>query len=101
MASCGDDDKYQGQGLKTVSDGACVVGYGTSSIPGNLSYIDYTTGESTTNAFAEANGISLGTGANDGLVYGSKMYIVVDGSATIEVVDRNTLKSIKQIKTTE
>lgn len=101
LASCGDDDKFQGQGLKTVSDGACVVGYGTSSIPGNLSYIDYTTGESTTNAFAEANGISLGTGANDGLVYGSKMYIVVDGSATIEVVDKNTMKSIKQIKTTD
>lgn len=101
LASCGDDDKYQGQGLKTVSDGACVVGYGTSSIPGNLSYIDYTTGESTTNAFAKANGSSLGTGANDGLVYGSKMYIVVDGSATIEVVDKNTMKSIKQIKTTD
>ena len=101
LASCGDDDKYQGEGLKSVSKGACVVGYGTSSIPGNLSYIDYTTGESTTNAFAEANGISLGTGANDGLVYGSKMYIVVDGSATIEVVDKNTMKSIKQIKTTD
>ena len=100
LASCGDDDKYQGEGLKSVSNGACVVGYGTSSIPGNLSYIDYTSGESTTNVFTKANGSSLGTGANDGLVYGSKMYIVVDGSATIEVVDRNTMKSIKQIKTT-
>lgn len=101
LASCGDDDKYQGEGLKTVSDGAYVVGYGTSSIPGNLSYIDYTKGESTTNVFAKANGSSLGTGANDGLVYGSKMYIVVDGSSTIEVVNKNTMKSIKQIKTTD
>ena len=101
LASCGDDDKYQGEGLKTVSDGAYVVGYGTSSIPGNLSYIDYTTGESTNNVFAKANGSSLGTGANDGLVYGSKMYIVVDGSSTIEVVNKNTMKSIKQIKTTD
>lgn len=101
LASCGDDDKYQGEGLKTVSDGAYVVGYGTSSIPGNLSYIDYTTGESTNNVFANANGSSLGTGANDGLVYGSKMYIVVDGSSTIEVVNKNTMKSIKQIKTTD
>ena len=101
LASCGDDDKYQGEGLRTVSDGAYVVGYGTSSIPGNLSYIDYTKGESTTNVFAKANGSSLGTGANDGLVYGSKMYIVVDGSATIEVVNKNTMKSIKQIKTTD
>ena len=101
LASCGDDDKYQGQGLKTVSDGAYVVGYGTSSIPANLSYIDYTSGESTTNVFAKANGSSLGTGANDGLVYGSKMYIVVDGSSTIEVVNKNTMKSIRQIKTTD
>ncbi len=101
LASCGDDDKYQGEGLKSVSNGACVVGYGTSSIPGNLSYIDYTSGESTTNVFVKANGSSLGMGANDGLVYGSKMYIVVDNSATIEVVDKTTLKSIKQIKTTD
>ena len=101
LASCSEDDKYEGVGLKAVSDGAYVVGYGTSTIPANLSYIDYTSGESTTNVFAKANGSSLGMGANDGLVYGSKMYIVVDNSATIEVVDKTTLKSIKQIKTTD
>lgn len=101
LASCSEDNKYEGVGLKAVSDGAYVVAYGTSTNPANLSYIDYTSGESTTSVFAKANGSSLGTGANDGLVYGSKMYIVVDGSATIEVVDKTTLKSIKQIKTTD
>ncbi|BCS86727.1 MULTISPECIES: YncE family protein [Prevotella] len=101
LASCGEDDKYEGVGLKAVSDGAYVVAYGTSTNPANLSYIDYKNSESTTNVFTKANGSSLGTGANDGLVYGSKMYIVVDGSATIEVVDKTTLKSIKQIKTTD
>ena len=101
LASCSEDNNYEGVGLKAVSDGAYVVGYGTSTIPANLSYIDYTSGESTTNVFAKANGSSLGMGANDGLVYGSKMYIVVDNSATIEVVDKTTLKSIKQIKTTD
>jgi hypothetical protein len=101
LASCGEDDKYEAEGLRAVSNGAFVVGYGTSSVDGNLSYIDYTNSTATNNVFKKANGTSLGTGANDGLVYGSKMYIVVDGSATIDVVDKNTLKSIKQIKTTD
>lgn len=49
LASCGEDDKYEGVGLKAVSDGAYVVAYGTSTNPANLSYIDYKNSESTTN----------------------------------------------------
>lgn len=52
-------------------------------------------------AFANANGRSLGATPNDGLVYGSKMYIVVDGESRVEVLNANTLKSIKAISTVE
>lgn len=47
--------------------------------------------------FKEVNGRGLGDVANDILIYGSKVYIVVNVSALIEVVDIYTGKSIRQI----
>ena len=52
-------------------------------------------------AFATANGRSLGNTPNDGLVYGSKLYIVSDGESRIEVVNAGTLQSIAAISTVE
>ncbi len=103
FTSCNDDDgpSYH---YETVSDGAYIVNSGNmiSSIDGSLTAINYANNVVLQNAFATANdGQSLGSVPNDGLVYGSKMYIVVDGSNTVEVVNRNTLKRIKQISTTE
>ena len=80
-----------------------IVGSGNtrSNIDGNLTYINYTSGISTLNAFQKANGKSLGKTANFALVYGQKLYIAVDGENTIWVCDKNTLKVIKQINTVE
>ena len=86
-----------------VSNGAFVINGGnmSSNINSSLTYIDYATGKAAQNQFAAKNSRSLGLTANDALVYGSKLYIVVTNENTIEVVDLKTLKSIKQIKTTE
>lgn len=87
----------------TVAEGVFVLNAGNaySNIDGSLTYINSTTGEVTQNAFAAVNGRSLGGTPNDIVVYGSKLYIVCTDENTVEVADVNTLKSVKQIKTTE
>ena len=105
LTSClsDDDDKKQDPVPVLVSNGAYVVcgGNMSNNIDGSLTYYDYKTKTASQKVFAANNGRGLGMTANDALVYGSKMYIVVDGENTVEVVDAKTLKSIKQIKTTE
>lgn len=64
----------------------------------SLTYYDYTTKVTTPDLFTKMNGAKgLGDTGNDIQVYGSKMYIVVNVSSTIEVVDPKTAKSIKHI----
>jgi hypothetical protein len=91
-----------GKGGFAVADGVFVVGSGNSmsNIVGGLTYFDYAQGKATANIFKEVNGRELGVTANDGMVYGSKLYVVVDGENTIEVMDAKTLKSVKQLSTT-
>ncbi|MBR5688563.1 MAG: hypothetical protein IKX36_11510 [Prevotella sp.] len=105
FTACGDDDDDPAPQPKpvNVSEGMFVVGSGNSksNIDGNLTYIDYANGTSTTNAFQKANGMSLGKTANFALVYGQKLYIAVDGENTIWVCDKNTLRSIRRINTTQ
>lgn len=103
FTACDDKDKTPSYIPVAVSNGAYVIcgGNESSSINSSLTYIDYTSGTAAQNQFKAKNGRSLGLTANDALVYGSKMYIIVSGENTIEVVDAKTLASIKQIKTTE
>jgi YVTN family beta-propeller protein len=63
-----------------------------------LSYYDYTAKSFTADKFNAANNRGLGDTSNDVKIYGSKMYIIVNVSSTVEVVDAKTVKSIKQIK---
>lgn len=86
-----------------VSNGVYVVCGGNeyNNIDGSLTYYDYKTKTATNNVFAATNGRRLGLTPNDALVYGDKMYIVITGENTVEVVDAKTLKSIKQIRTTD
>lgn len=103
FTACSNDDDTPEQKKVDVSNGMFIVGSGNkrANIDGNLSYIDYTSGAVTANAFQAANGKSLGKTANYIADYGSKLYIVVDAEATIWVCDKNTLKVIQQIKTTD
>ncbi|RHJ86617.1 hypothetical protein DW103_02850 [Parabacteroides sp. AM08-6] len=61
-----------------------------------LDYYNPVTKELKTKVFSSVNGRGLGDTANDMIVYGSKMYIAVTNSNTIEVTDLNA-KSLKTI----
>lgn len=103
MTSCSDDNDGPETYLQEYSTGAYVVNSGNmySKIESSLTAIDYASSTATQNVFKAANGRTLGNTANDGIVYGNKIYLAVDQSNTIEVIDKKTKQSIKQIKTTE
>lgn len=103
MTSCSDDNDGPETYLQVYSTGAYVVNSGNmySTIESSLTAIDYASSTATQNVFKTANGRTLGNTANDGIVYGNKIYLAVDQSNTIEVIDKKTKQSIKQIKTTE
>ena len=103
MTSCSDDNDGPETYLQEYSTGAYVVNSGNmySNIKSSLTAIDYASSTATQNVFKAANGRTLGNTANDGIVYGNKIYLAVDKENTIEVIDKTTKKSIKQINTTE
>lgn len=103
MTSCSDDNDGPETYLQVYSTGAYVVNSGNmySNIESSLTAIDYASSTATQNVFKTANGRTLGNTANDGILYGNKIYLAVDQSNTIWVIDKNTKKSIKKIKTTD
>jgi YVTN family beta-propeller protein len=62
-----------------------------------ISWVDLATGTSDDLFFTNRTGRLLGDTGNDMKVYGGKIYVVVNVSSTIEVLDRSTGNSIKQI----
>ena len=66
----------------------------------SLDYVDFTTGEFQRNSYEEANPErtkGLGDAGSDIGIYGSKLYIVVNNSNKIEVLDAKTKKFIGKI----
>lgn len=83
-----------------AGEGVFVVNAGTmGNIPGSLTFIG-NDGGTLQDAFAKANNMALGDTPNDAIVYGSKLYIVVNGDYCVWVVDRRKLNVLKQISTT-
>ena len=64
----------------------------------SLSWINLEDGTVENQYFLNQNGRLLGDTGNDMVEYGDKVYIVVNVSSTIEILDKKTLKSIKQIE---
>lgn len=62
-----------------------------------LARYSFRDGQLTPDYFRQINRRGLGDTANDMAVYGSKLYIVVNASSQIEVVDLHTGTSVKQI----
>jgi YVTN family beta-propeller protein len=62
-----------------------------------LTYYDYTTKQLTPDIYSSANGEGLGDTGNDIGIYGAKMYIVVNYSNVVEIVNPKTSKLIKKI----
>ncbi len=85
-----------------VSSGVFVLNQGvmSASLPGTLTYYDYAKGTTAEDIFASANGTVLGDTPQDVLVYGAKVYLAVYQSNLIRILDRNTLKVIKDIRPT-
>lgn len=98
LASCHKDKKVTPDTPTAQRAGVYVLDQGNLGKPNSaLTYYDYTTKILTPDIFNTVNGRGLGNTANDLKIYGSKMYIVVDKSGTVEVVDSKTAKSIKQV----
>ncbi|MCR4766026.1 MAG: hypothetical protein K5856_07635 [Bacteroidaceae bacterium] len=69
----------------------------SSSIDGSLSFINFSKQAVSNNLFAAKNNRSLGGTVQNGAVYNGSLFVAVYGSRTIEVMDKLTLESIKQI----
>lgn len=78
-------------GLYILNEGLYLMNNST------LSYYDFTTGQFTENIFLDVNHRGLGDVGNDLQRYGSKLYIVVNNSNIVEVVDAKTVQSLKTI----
>ncbi|WP_434035336.1 YncE family protein [Formosa sp. 4Alg 33] len=87
--------------VNTVLKGFYLVNEGNMSMnKASLDYMDFETGEYKHERFKANNPTEvggLGDVANDIGIYGSKMYIVVNASNKVEVLDVNTGVRLKQI----
>lgn len=101
FASCSNDDEPElpNPDEPTQAEGAFILNQGTYSqqIEGSLTFIDYNSTTSSQNIFQRANGRSLGSTPQGAVVYGSKIYLAIYESNVIEIINRDTYKSVKQI----
>ncbi len=66
----------------------------------SLDYLDFTLGKYTRNIYAERNPEAvkeLGDVGNDAQVYGGRLYLVINASHKVEVLDKRTAKRIGQV----
>lgn len=103
FSSCSDDDGDKpafNPDVPTSSSGVYFLTQGqyTSQLEGSLNFVSYADNKVENDLFQRANGRSLGNTPQCGLVYGSKMYLGVCFSNTIEILDKKDYSSIKQIR---
>ena len=89
-------------------NGAYVLSEGLFNLNNStLTWIDFSTlkpdswssqGGTSYDSFEKVNGRRIGDTANDMLLYGSRLYIAVNVSSTIEILDAATCTSLKQIR---
>jgi YVTN family beta-propeller protein len=99
LASCHKDKIVGNSGTPTAQRAGIYIlnqgGLGDNN--SSLTYYDYTSKQLYPDLFATANpGVPLGDVANDIGIYGSKMYIVVNNSNVVDIVNPKTAKLIKQ-----
>lgn len=102
LVACDDDDNNKVTTHELQTDGIFVINSGNVSnqISGSITAMTPTF-EVTQKAFYAVNGRNLGMNPNGAAVYGGRLYVAVTGENTIEVMDKHTLKSIHQIRTTD
>src|ERR1700733_6442425 len=97
VISCKKDDK-PAPVPPVVTTGVYALNEG--SFNGNnttLTYYDFSTSTPTTDFYHNANGSGLGDTGNDMIIYGSKLYIVMNVSSYLEIDEALTAKNIKKI----
>ena len=98
LFSCKKEDVSQNSLPDFLSNGTVVLCEGLfQQNNSSLSWIDNNSMSVNNNLFVQKSGRNLGDTGNDLKKYGSKIYIVVNFSSTIEVVDAKTFSPIKQI----
>lgn len=90
LSSCSNDDDTPWIEPEVTTTGIYVLNSGSSSakISAALTYYNPETGIITKDVFTNKNGIELGDGGQDMIVYGSKMYITMTKSNCIYVTDK-------------
>ncbi len=99
LASCHKDKIVGNTGTPTAQRAGIYIlnQGGQSDNNSSLTYYDYASKQLYPNFYATANsGAPLGSIANDIAIYGSKMYIVVNNSNVVDIVNPKTAKLIKQ-----
>jgi len=98
ITSCKKDSNTIPDTPEDAINGVYILNEGLSGDGSELSYFDLQTSKMQNDFFITANpNTKLGSLANDIGIYGSKMYITVDGSNKVEVTDATTGKIIKTI----
>lgn len=72
-----------------------------NGVEGSFNILNYNSNEAETGVFQKINQRSLGACPQCGVAYGSKIYIGVYESNTIEIINKNDYKSLSQIKLDE
>ena len=97
LSSC-KKEKPQPESPDVLSNGILVLNEGLfQQNNSSISWIELSSDAVTNDLFLNTNGRLLGDTGNDMKAYGGKVYVVVNNSNTIEVLNKRTGKSIKQI----
>ena len=98
ILSCKKKNVETNEQVSSISKGYLVLNEGLfNQNNASLTWYDLKTGNITLDVFQTNNQRGLGDTGNDMIRYGNKIYVVVNVSSIIEVLDAKTLKSVKQI----
>ena len=105
LTACSDEDENNDQGTpmppaQETAVQCYVINQGNmyDNISGSLDFIS-ASGEYHSGVFKGTNGVSLGDGPQRGIAYGTKVYIPMNGSNCVWVIDKTSCRALKQIVT--
>ncbi len=103
FTACDEDEFEPTPAPVSGLQGAYVINQGNfyGGIEGTLDFLGFGDNKYVRNLFASVNGQSLGDSPQDGIVYGSKLYVAMYGSNLLWVLDRETLEIIGQVRVNE
>ena len=105
FASCIDEEtpRLTPPPATSLGEGVFVLNQGNqgAKIEGSYSFYDWKENVLHNSVFSTVNGRSLGEAPQDGVVYGSKLYVSLWGSNAVQVIDAKSHKFISTITTSQ